>query len=304
MTPLDLRELHYFAVLARELHFGRAAERLYLDRSGLRKAIGRMEATLGVSLFSRAGGGVALTPAGVALLERSDEVMRAFDRVKAIADAAHDGAAGTLAIASSPEVRYEVVSPILKRFARTFPDVAISRREQAAESIIDDVLDGARDVGIAICVPATTGLSLRRLKDVELRALVASTSPLAGRERIAIEELRHERLLMAPGNPSVGLAACARAILEAARVNPRYVPEMIEYDEDLHAVRRGDGVLLSARRFPEQPPPGVTVLSLEPSPTVPAHVVWRETQAPSTVTRFLESALHTSVELGWAVAHR
>jgi DNA-binding transcriptional LysR family regulator len=299
MTFVELRELQYFVTLARELHFGRAAERLYLDRSGLSKAIGRMELALGIELFSRGGGQLTLTPAGTVLLEGADEALQAFDRVRTIADATLSGTAGELTAAYCPDVRYELVSPIVSRFVRTCPDVLLSRREQLAEGIIADLSAGTLDVGIAVCVPKTPGLRCERLQDAELRVLVASSDRLASRQRIALEELREERVLVPPGDVLLGTAAGAQAILDDAGIEPVRVRDVVEYDEDLYAVRRGLGVLLSTRTFPAEPPAGIAVLGLDPPRTLPVQLVCRDAPPAPTLSRFLELARHTSAELGW-----
>lgn len=65
--PVDVRWLASFAVVASELHFTRAAQRLGASQPALSQQIARLERQLGVSLFDRAPGGVSLTPAGDAL---------------------------------------------------------------------------------------------------------------------------------------------------------------------------------------------------------------------------------------------
>ena len=68
---IELRPLRYFVAVAEELHFGRAAERLYMSQSPLSRAIRELERDLGLVLFRRTTRQVELTPAGAALLERA-----------------------------------------------------------------------------------------------------------------------------------------------------------------------------------------------------------------------------------------
>ena len=77
MEDVEIRELRYFAAVAEELHFGRAAERLRMSQPPLSRAIQRLEQRLGVQLFARDRRGVRMTAAGEVLLEESQNVFDA-----------------------------------------------------------------------------------------------------------------------------------------------------------------------------------------------------------------------------------
>jgi DNA-binding transcriptional LysR family regulator len=298
---MDLRELRYFVALAEERHFGRAAERLYIAQSGLSKAIRRAEDELGVALFERTHRNVALTAAGQALLERAYDVLGAFEEVRATAEAARVGMAGVLLLASSPVARYNLAAPILERFAETCPQVRVLRREQLAAEIHEELLAGTLEVGIAFCMPPHVGLRYEPLLDVELRALLASSHPLAARGTVTLSELRSERFLVpAAEGPTGGSARRLAPFFGAAGFEPEYVPSAVAYDEDLHGVHRGEGVVLSTRTFLGDPPSGITALNLEPSATLPLGIVRRAAEAPSAILiRFIELAREVAKAQGW-----
>ena len=71
----DLRRLRFFVELARDLHFGRSAERQHVSQPTLSQQIKRLEDELGVALFVRPAGTVTLTPAGARLLPRAEELL-------------------------------------------------------------------------------------------------------------------------------------------------------------------------------------------------------------------------------------
>lgn len=301
---MDLRELRYFVALAEERHFGRAAERLYIAQSGLSKAIRRAEDDLGVALFERTHRNVALTAAGQALLERAYDVLGAFEEVRATAEAARIGMAGVLSLASSPGARYNLAAPILERFAETCPQVRVVRREQLAAEILEELLAGTLDVGIAFCAPPREGLHYEPLLDVELRVLLASSHPLATRGTVALSELRSARFLIpAAESPTWGTAMRLAPFFGAAGFEPEYVPSAVAYDEDLHGVRRGEGVVLSTRTFLGDPPSGIVALDLEPPATLPVGIVRRAGEAPSAILiRFIELARGVAAEQDWRPA--
>jgi DNA-binding transcriptional LysR family regulator len=296
---MDLRELRYFVALAEEQHFGRAAERLYIAQSGLSRAIRRSEDELGVTLFDRTRRHVELTAAGAALLERAPDVLSSFEELQSIAAAARAGMVGTLTAATSPAARYQVAPPILGRFASSCADVRLIHREQLAGEIVEDLLGGTVDVGIVFCAPLCEGLELEPLRDVELRVLVSSSHPLAGRGCVALSELRDERFLIQAEVLASGSDARIGPIFQAAGFQPRYVRHIVDHDEDFHGVSRGEGVVLSGRTFLGDFPPGISVLRLEPHTTLPLELVRRAGKPSPIQARFIEIARQVGAERGW-----
>jgi DNA-binding transcriptional LysR family regulator len=295
---VDIRELRYFVALAEERHFGRAAERLYIAQSGLSRAIRRAEDELGVELFSRTRRHVELTAAGTALLERAHGVLRTFEEVQTVAEAARAGRVGTLSVASSPVARYEVVPALLRCFSSACPDVRLIRREQLAGDIVEDLLAGAVDVGVTFCAPPREGLEREPLRTLELRALVSDAHPLAGRSRVALSQLRGERLLLDAEVLAPGSAALLEPVFAAAGLQP--VPHPDDYDEDLHGAL--DGVVLSARTFLGGDPPGIAVLRLRPPTALPLELVRRAGEPSAILARFIELARREAAERGWTAA--
>ncbi|GAB7191807.1 LysR substrate-binding domain-containing protein [Kineococcus sp. NUM-3379] len=128
---MDLQQLRYFAVLAEELHFTRAARRLYLDQSTLSAAIRRLERDFGVQLFDRSSRRVSLTEEGRALVPEAQRLLAAGDRFTAAVGRARSGPARhrlVLGLFLGPRAAAELTGPIVHAFRARHPELALDVR--------------------------------------------------------------------------------------------------------------------------------------------------------------------------------
>ncbi|PPK93154.1 LysR substrate binding domain-containing protein [Kineococcus xinjiangensis] len=128
---MDLQQLRYFTVLAEELHFTRAAGRLYIDQSTLSAAIRRLERDLGVRLFDRTSRRVDLTESGRALVPEARRLIAAGERFRAAADTARDEPSRhrlVLGLYLGPRAAAELTGPIVHAFRARHPDLQLEVR--------------------------------------------------------------------------------------------------------------------------------------------------------------------------------
>jgi DNA-binding transcriptional LysR family regulator len=124
------RDLRYFITVAEELHFTRAAERLYLSQPALSKQIRMLERQIGADLFERDRQGVALTPVGVALLPHARRVLAAWDEAWQAAEQVKSEQRATLLVGmSTSPVRSGMLPAIRSRFTAMHPGATVSLRE-------------------------------------------------------------------------------------------------------------------------------------------------------------------------------
>jgi DNA-binding transcriptional LysR family regulator len=147
LEAMDLRQLGYFAAVAEELHFGRAAARLYIASPSLSQQIAALERSLGVRLFDRDSRRVALTPAGSALLPQARRLLAAAERLRREA-AAHGGATGRprLVVGVRPGGFGPLTGPLLDAIRATLPDRAHAVRLMPFDRLGTAVASGRVDV--------------------------------------------------------------------------------------------------------------------------------------------------------------
>lgn len=148
---MDIRHLTSYCVLAEELHFGRAAERLHIVQSALTTQIRQVEENLGTKLFTRnRNAPVQLTQAGELFLVEAKKVLNQFDHAKAVGLRAGRGEIGKIKIGYVASALYAgVLGHIVHQFHRNHPDVEITFHELETPRQIEAVLSGEVDVGFA-----------------------------------------------------------------------------------------------------------------------------------------------------------
>lgn len=212
---IDLvRHLRYFTVVADELHFGRAAQRLHMAQPPLSQRIQRLERELGVRLFDRSSRQVALTPAGRDLVEAAHDVLAAVDRLATRAAAAAGGAAGRLRVGVLPEAGATTLAAVVRAVERSSPAVGLDLTTATTAEQLRALADRSLDLATVRLPVETSGLTVGPVLHQRLGVALPAASPLARRRRPALADLAGLPLALCPRASAPGfhdevLAACA-----------------------------------------------------------------------------------------------
>lgn len=194
LPQLDLRLLTYFVAVAEELHFGRAAARLHIAQPSLSVQIRKLEHTMGAVLFLRDSRHVELTQAGEVLLDESRRLLSDAERVIGLTRAAAHGASRRkLVVGFQANAAAELTPQILSAFQAQFPGVQVHMQGFDFTDPYVGLGDGSSDVAfVRPPLVVKNWLGLETLF-VEPRVLVlSSSSPLAGRDEVSVEQVADE----------------------------------------------------------------------------------------------------------------
>ena len=174
---LELRELRYFQSVARTGNFGRAARELNIGQPNVSHQIRKLEEELGTRLVIRHRQGVTLTPAGSALMDRVDAIMKLLNTPLEQVPAP-ESTIGTVTVALPPECA-PLLAPVLYQSARTrWPNLAIVIREGTSASLVEWVLDRQVDHALLQNPPALRDLDIEPVVSERL-GLVSGARPAA-----------------------------------------------------------------------------------------------------------------------------
>jgi DNA-binding transcriptional LysR family regulator len=191
---MDLRDLEYFAVVARHGHLGRAAEALGLGQPALSMSLRRLERSAQTKLVRRTPKGVELTAVGTALLAHVGKLRLARDDLaREVADLAH-GRAGHLRIGTSPSNADVVLPEACSALLAEAPKVVLTVEVMENDALLPALRKGEVDVAVThVRQLAQPDLTLERIREDEFVVCCAAHHRLARRRSVALEDLAQAR---------------------------------------------------------------------------------------------------------------
>lgn len=244
---VHVRDLRYFVAVAEELHFTRAAERLYVSQPALSKQVRALERLLGVELFRRDPQGVTLTEAGEALLPHARRVLDAWSEGSAALEAARVAARSTLVVGMSTSPgRGGLLPAIRSRFTAAHPDTVLRLRQVSWEDPTAGLADGDADIAFVwLPLPDAERYGWTVVAEEPRLVALPETHRLASRPEIDFADLLDEPFLALPAGAGP-LRDYWLALEERAGRPPRIGAEIAGTEETYEALVAGLGVCLVA----------------------------------------------------------
>ena len=214
---MTLTDLRYIVVLARERHFGRAAERCFVAQPTLSVAVKKLEDELGVMIFERRQGEVRVTPVGERIVAQAEKVLNEAAQVKEMAQAGKDPLSGPLRLGAIYTIGPYLLPRLIPLMVDRAPNMPFFIEENYTHRLAEKLRAGEVDV-IVIALPfGEPGIVTQALYDEPFRVAMPAGHPWAERKSIPPQELGDEKLLL------LGAGNCFRdQVLEAC---PRNKPD-------------------------------------------------------------------------------
>ena len=193
---MNLRDLRYLVALADERHFGKAAERCFVSQPTLSAQVRKLEEYLGVPLVERQPKRVALTPTGEKVVRRARTLLQEADAIVDLARTDRDPLAGALKLALIPTVGPYLLPHVVGRLRKELPRLKLMLYEYQTEPLLQKLRAGDIDLGVVALPVVIDGLEAAELYDEPFMLAVPAAHALADVERVKLDDLRGETLLL------------------------------------------------------------------------------------------------------------
>jgi LysR family hydrogen peroxide-inducible transcriptional activator len=252
---MTLTELKYIVAVAREKHFGHAAEACFVAQPTLSVAIKKLEDELGVPIFERGGSEISMTPLGSQIVAQAERVLEQTAAIREIAKQNKDPLTGQLRLGVIYTVAPYLLPQLVRNMIERVPQMPLVLQENFTVKLVEMLRQGELDAAIMAQPFPQQGLLVQPLYDEPFVVAMPSSHPWSNREKISSADLKNETMLL------LGNGHCFRdQVLEVC-------PEMARFSTTGDGIARTfEGSSLETIRHMVASGIGITVL---PKASVP-----------------------------------
>ena len=223
---MTLTELKYIVAVARERHFGKAAEACYVSQPTLSVAVKKLEEELQVKLFERSANEVTVTHLGEEIVRQAQSVLEQAANIKEIAKRGKDPLAGPLTLGLIYTIGPYLLPDLVRQMIKQTPQMPLMLQENFTVKLLEMLRTGEIDCAILAEPFPDAGLAIAPLYDEPFLAAVPSNHALAARSSVSSDELKNETMLL------LGSGHCFRDhVLEVC-------PEFARFSSNAEGIRR------------------------------------------------------------------
>ncbi|CAE6776202.1 hydrogen peroxide-inducible genes activator [Paraburkholderia domus] len=246
---MTLTELKYIVAVARERHFGRAAEACFVSQPTLSVAIKKLEDELNVQIFERGTSEVSVTPIGEQIVTQAQRVLEQTLAIKEIAKQGKDPLVGPLRLGVIYTIGPYLLPTLVKQMIKRVPQMPLMLQENYTIKLIELLKQGEIDVAIMALPFPETGLMQRPLYDEPFVVALPSGHEWENRAKIDAEDLKQETMLL------LGSGHCFRDHVLGV------CPELMRFSQNADGIQKTfEGSSLETIRHMVASGVGITVL--------------------------------------------
>lgn len=246
---MTLTELKYIVAVARERHFGRAAEACYVSQPTLSVAIRKLEEELDVTIFERGGAEVGITPIGLRIIEQAQKVLEEGANLKEIAKEGQNPLSEPLRVGIIYTVAPYLLPLLVPQQIKLTPKMPLVLQENYTVRLLELLRQGELDAAIVALPLNESGFMVRELYDEPFVVAVPHGHAWSGRSHVDASELKNETMLL------LGTGHCFRdQVLDVC-------PELSRFSASSEGIQRTfEGSSLETIRHMVATGIGVTIL--------------------------------------------
>ena len=301
---MTLTELRYIVAVARERHFGRAADACFVSQPTLSVAIKKLEDELGVALFERGSVETGVTTVGQEIVTQAQRVLEQAAAIKEMAKHGRDPLAGPLRLGVIYSIAPYLLPALVPRIIKAAPQMPLILEENFTYRLLDMLRSGAIDVALLALPFDDGGLMVQTLYDEPFMVALPAGHAWEKRKTIAAADLKKETMLL------LGAGHCLRdQVLQVCPELMRFSSSSAEgiqktfegssLETIRHMVASGVGLtVLPASAVADVPARKKDLIIYRPfaapAPSRRIALVWRKSFHRDTAIETLRTCIHTS----------
>ena len=288
---VEVRHLHAVIVLAEELNFTRAADRLHITQSGFSKQINEVEAQHGFHLFIRKNKkNVELTEAGYIFVE---EARLALLHIERAVHAAREGSDSILTIGHSPDADQAWISTILAIRLPLYPNLRIQLISDFSRELVRSVMAGDLNLAVVTAPPENSRITAAAFGQTRLYAALPKTHPVAQKEDIGLQDLAGDEWILFARRVHPIVHDAIMDMAQREGIAPKRAHDIHTIEQAVHLVSEHVGVAILTRLAVGVSAQGVVVKPLsDASLCLKTCVIMRSDNDSRLANDFARSFLH------------
>lgn len=256
---MELRHIRYFIVLAEELNFSRAAQRLHIAQPPLSRQIKELEDELGAKLFNRSKRHVELTPAGKVFLQKAYQIFDQVEQARFNTRLTAIGKEGELRISFTGAVQDLI--PVIREYHRLHPQVGIVIKHMTNKEQIKALNEKTVDIALVSTQIESSNIHTTPLRNLPFYAAFPENHPLVKKKKLYLKDLANETFIMTPRSVGVLYYETFMSAFNHAKFTPNIAIQADDLHTVLALVASGMGITLTPSPF--EPMKGIVKRDIE-----------------------------------------
>ena len=263
---LELRHLKYFLAVAEELHYRRAAERLFISQPGLSKQIKQLENSLGVQLFERHNRKVALTKAGEYLKVEVTQNLKDLENILNHAKLINTGKDGNLKFGYVGSAMQDIIPNLLIRLNQQYPNISFGLKEMDNQRQIESLLSNEIDIGFVRVEKVPKSIEKRTVLKESFCLVLPKNHKINAYNFKSLKEFQTEPFILFDSKYSVSYYEKVMEIFQQFKFTPIVAHNTIHSESIYKLVENGFGISIVPKSLTKTNHTGIQFIELNKIP--------------------------------------
>ncbi|PKD17644.1 LysR family transcriptional regulator [Salegentibacter salinarum] len=288
---MTIQQIKYFLELAKELHFWKTAEKVFISQSSLSRQIQALEDEVGIQLFERDKRNVKLTDAGKFLQEHWTEKINEFEQILRQAKKIDAGNSGTVSITYPGSITFEFLPNFLKILNTNLPELKLELTEPTDENHEKLLLDYRTDIAFSRDKIENANIDSLKLYSEPICLVVPNNHWIKEKSLHSIAELKNEKFIISGLHQTTFFASMLRSLFDKYGFEPITTVESDFGGMILNLVAKEIGISILPLSFKTAKVENLRFIKLDEK--IDLYVNWRKDELNKTIRKVVEYAKFT-----------